>query len=823
MRFRHAWRAYQAVVLDNLESHLEDDRLHVSAAPGAGKTVLGLEVMRRLAKPTLILSPALSIRTQWVQRLVDGFLDDDAPPDWVSTDLRRPAPVTVSTYQALHALGDPAPLVEYGFAVLMLDEAHHLRRAWWEALDHLAERLAPQVVALTATPPYDVSSAEWRRYDALCGPLDAEIGIPELVRSGDLAPHRDLVHLSRLDGSSGYVDPSAHAAELREALRRDPEMLALLQDHPWIADAPPHVAAILDDPELLSAMLIYLADAEAPLPSEPLRILGVGRAQLPRLGDEWLQVLFAGLKDTLPEALVARLRKAGALRRGRVTIPPPRRGEGETLLRDASGKARSIAEILTAERAAQGAHIRCAILCEHVGRDALTLAARDPGHFAPGGPGEEARADAGSLFERLRHLPGPADLAVLTGSVCIVPAGVLDAADARCTPLAHDTRYERVDFDGGNDRRVAAISALVAEGRARVLIGTRALLGQGWDLPAVNTLILATNVSSFVSTNQLRGRAIRRDPARPHKVANIWHLATIAPDGGGPELEALRARFDTFVHLDERDGVIQSGFDAFGENPSANAAEIVRAADRDGLAASWERALVTGRPEPRIRHHLETAHLPRGLVRRDAITRGLPPLALAGGIGASWATLGGGLAAGAVSLLACAGLAVPVIRQARRVWRHGSLGGSMRQTAGALVHAMTETGLIRTPADRIGIETGTTPDGLTWCTLSGVTLPEETRSLSAIEELFAPIDNPRYLILRETYLGRHLRAAPYPVPRDLGARKEQAQALLDGWHRHVGPARLVYTRTVAGRLALLQSRLVVTAEARKVHRRSVWE
>ena len=54
--FRRPWRDYQARVLEELEQHLDDNLLHIVAAPGSGKTVLGLEVMRRLSKPTLILA-----------------------------------------------------------------------------------------------------------------------------------------------------------------------------------------------------------------------------------------------------------------------------------------------------------------------------------------------------------------------------------------------------------------------------------------------------------------------------------------------------------------------------------------------------------------------------------------------------------------------------------------------------------------------------------------------------------------------------------------------------------------------------------------------
>jgi superfamily II DNA or RNA helicase len=52
MKFRFPWRSYQARVLAELDIHLDDRHLHVVAAPGSGKTILGLEVMARLGKPT---------------------------------------------------------------------------------------------------------------------------------------------------------------------------------------------------------------------------------------------------------------------------------------------------------------------------------------------------------------------------------------------------------------------------------------------------------------------------------------------------------------------------------------------------------------------------------------------------------------------------------------------------------------------------------------------------------------------------------------------------------------------------------------------------
>jgi superfamily II DNA or RNA helicase len=70
----------------------------------------------------------------------------------------------------------PEVLAQAGFRTLAVDEAHHLRAEWWKTLKFVAEHLnKPTIVALTATPPYDVSPFEWQRYEELCGAVDAEV------------------------------------------------------------------------------------------------------------------------------------------------------------------------------------------------------------------------------------------------------------------------------------------------------------------------------------------------------------------------------------------------------------------------------------------------------------------------------------------------------------------------------------------------------------------------------------------------------------------------------------------------------------------------
>lgn len=193
IRFSGHFRAYQQRVLDHFERHLADGHIHIVAAPGSGKTILGLEIICRLQAPCLILSPTTTIKHQWGDRFSAFFLPDGADPDdYISYDLRRVAPLTSVTYQAVYSAmkklpcADDEETVDYadidlfrlirdnGIKTVCLDEAHHLQNEWHKALEPFLAGLGGAVttVALTATPPYDAGKAEWDRYIAVCEEID---------------------------------------------------------------------------------------------------------------------------------------------------------------------------------------------------------------------------------------------------------------------------------------------------------------------------------------------------------------------------------------------------------------------------------------------------------------------------------------------------------------------------------------------------------------------------------------------------------------------------------------------------------------------------
>ena len=87
IKFKYSWRPYQERVLKNAQKYLQDGKVNIVAAPGSGKTVLGLELLRRLNNPVLILAPTVTIKNQWVDRFVKLFMDVKETPEWISTNI----------------------------------------------------------------------------------------------------------------------------------------------------------------------------------------------------------------------------------------------------------------------------------------------------------------------------------------------------------------------------------------------------------------------------------------------------------------------------------------------------------------------------------------------------------------------------------------------------------------------------------------------------------------------------------------------------------------------------------------------------------------
>ena len=107
---------------------------------------------------------------------------------------------------------------------------------------------------------------------------------------------------------------------------------------------------------------------------------------------------------------------------------------------------------------------------------------------------------------------------------------------------------------------VPLLTRAFEEGLIRCLIGTRALLGEGWDAQRVNVLVDLSAAGTSVAVHQMRGRSLRLDPKLPRKVADNWDVVCVAaghPKGADDYARFVRKHDRYFAPT--REGEIESG------------------------------------------------------------------------------------------------------------------------------------------------------------------------------------------------------------------------------------------------------------------------
>lgn len=893
LQFRWPWRDYQARVLEAMPAYLQDDRLHVVAAPGSGKTVLGLEVFRRLGKPALVLSPTRTIRDQWLERLQDFLPEqvDVGSLEWISRDLARPAFLTSLTYQALHTrlrtaiataaeLGEASAEVEEceaqeledevcgagpdseelreviaslqaaNIGVLILDEAHHLRSGWWDALRTIVEAIPGLVlVSLTATPPYDVSGHEWARYVQLCGPIDEEISVPELVKAGTLCPHQDYVWLVRCEGNEA-VQLQRHfqlVSQLLHRLQADQALLTGAATHAFVREPHAHINAILDQPAQVMALCAVLQHA-GHAPAELMALADLQGEDLPPLNaatwEHFLRLYLFGAGWPEDDASVLEhrqglarlLREQKLLWRRELGLAAP--GRQWPRLGMSVEKAQACVQVHQAEYRARGDQLCQVILTDYI---------RDDDYAAP----HQSMLTLGAWPVFYQLVSGASAcrvsaLALHTGRLSIIHrqllphlAQLMPEADVQITDVPSLPDFVQIQARGSHGL-TQVLTALLQAGHVQVLVGTRALLGEGWDAPRVNSLILASDVGAFMTTNQMRGRAIRVDQQRPDKVASIWHLAAFSElsrhQYDARDVLELRRRFDTFVGLAHKAADIESGLarlrsglteqEQWGTTllmwATSNNRMVRRLQDRDGLAKRWHEAVdhsdilqqritpsvvVSTPPDFSVLHFRGTWKALRQAV--FAVALFFVTLVMTVLWDLFFAT--GQQVAGWVYMLAGAATALFVFYHSLQVLRlylrYLPVDGALRGIARAVRDALVETGQLPTAHASSQIIISPDRDAGYRIALASGSLAERELFADCMYQVLSPIDRPRYLISREHRREFGTQVDYHAVPDALGSRNERAQVFLQAWQKHVSAAELIHARGEDGRKALLQARV----------------
>ena len=854
--FRGQWRRYQQRVLDHSSQYMKDGHMHVIAAPGSGKTTLGIELVLRQQSFSLILTPSLTIRQQWIQRFVDHFLDDEEKKEqWISTSLKQIRPFTVITYQALFSAYkkqvsvdvdegwnetedfryfDCATILkENNVECFCLDEAHHLRNEWYLALSAIKEAVAPSmVISLTATPPLDSTEREWFRYLELCGEIDEEIYIPELVKDQNLCPHQDYVYLSypSAEERKQLHDFRNKAYEIAKELIENNQFSEAICTHPGIVHLESSTEIFLEYPTYFSALIQFWRNSGIQLNEDLQQLcdetksLGFSMKHLEEVLQGFLYFdvdSYLGYEE-LQKKILGSLKARGFLFQRKVTLVQSQ--HLEKVLMNSTGKLESIHKISRCESKRLQDQLRLLILTDNIASEDLELKQDQ----------EVIRLGAGSVFEYLRrYLKEERSFALLSGQVVVLPmacAEIIGKLEPQLRFELHplsDCGYGKLILKKALARQeVALVTKLFELGYIRILIGTKSLLGEGWDAPCINALILASNVGTTITSNQMRGRAIRIDRNNPEKTANIWHLAAVKPPVEpqtiwgkimnetepvqSNDLEMLRRRFRTYLGLHYSNDTIESGWQRIILMPEdyteeqierSNRLTMLLSIDRGSLYQRWMNAVARLEAIDDVSDYVQVdeTKLIRPVHYNQAVIQ-----TSAGFLVSFLCFVGTAFTLAELPLATGLGLlgSYSLFLQRKKINYIQSFTRQRNQLqyfAKCLLKALQHCGMIQ-PQALLILEQKKQPLGY----LTSVTTKQKELFSRCLEEMLGPVNNPRYLIC---YQKGRKQTCYMSVPEILGQQKSNAMQLIQQLNEFHLDFQLLFTRTKEGRKILLKARV----------------
>lgn len=375
-------------------------------------------------------------------------------------------------------------------------------------------------------------------------------------------------------------------------------------------------------------------------------------------------------------------------------------------------------------------------------------------------------------------------------------------------------------------------------GNIKILVGTKSLLGEGWDAPSINTLILASFIGSFVSSNQMRGRAIRTQKDNLNKSGNIWHLACLDPtdSNGGKDVETLKRRFDAFVGISNSDKTyIESGIDRLNLPNSfedisielLNEETLLQAQNRNLLKEKWNNAIDKGTGISREIKQYYVGEKPYEVEKKSAFKDVVSYSFLEISVALSFflphflinnlnIILTKGVLAFIYSLLSTLGLTFGYksYMAIKNYVQFGLLHKDLEKISQTLLDTMIDLNVIYTDKSKIKLVTYIQQKGEVVCSIQGTSEMESALFINSLQEIIEPIKNPRYLIIKTNWLRKNLEIQNYySVPQVFGDKKERCKVFLAHWEKNISSSTIVYTRNVEGRKILIRARILHLSNA----------
>ena len=729
-------------------------------------------------------------------------------------------------------------LKQIGIGMIILDECHHLLHHWGRVLTEVRDYFDdPVVLGLTATPPdfEQYLEEDANRYREFFGEIDYEVPVPALVRDSNLAPYQDLAL---------FVRPSQN--ELNYVAKVDEEFQVLLeelhetQDYPnatlpidqWVYKAlekrqsPGGKKEAWDqfskrNGDFAHAGRAFLLHKVGSLPEgvpyPPQYLLenyqnklAILRPVLDRYVRHGLRRSESELDHQKAELVTQRLRMLGS----QITetgIRPCASPVGR-IMAYSSSKTTAISTILTSEMQALGGDIRAVIITDFEKTSATTLVEGVMDDEAGGAVAAFRQAVQCDNVDLLNPI-------LMTGSTVLVDDDLasefLSAANDWISGRGLAIRLE--DKIRGNYHEIVGkgkdwipryyslmITEFFQRGITKCLIGTRGLLGEGWDASRINVLIDLTTVTTSMSINQLRGRSIRLDKLWPEKVANNWDVICLAEEftNGFSDYERFKKKHKQLYGVCD-DGAIEKGVGhvhaAFTEAEPEGISEGMSVFNEDMLRRSRNRSHV---------RELWGIGLPFHAKPKSAIEAKL-------GNGS-----GGGFSFG----------------KEKSPWTNESL---VQAISLSIVNSLIHLGMISRNCRADG---GNRGGGWVRLHLENATEEESALFATCLEEILGPMEKPRYVISRsskfitDTWLSKMMpeviakffrpvkeRLVMYhTVPKVLAASAEKAETFQRYWNEFVSPSELFYARSKEGkiRVEIIKSSTMVPKNS--LHRKEIF-
>ena len=723
-----------------------------------------------------------------------------------------------------------AALKDAGVGLIILDECHHLLHHWGKVLDEVRSFLGdPIVLGLTATPPdpTDVDEEDYARYTEFFGEVDYEVPVPALVRDANLAPYQDLAYFVRpsepeIEYIAGVTDGfSELLVDLAKGPGPDAEKNRLPGLDDWLFDVlgskrlPTGVAKSWEaferrDSTLAEHARLYLhrkgrampPDVPGPGPALLATPMSETSLMIPLI-DRYIRHGLMRSKSSADHALAETAKKQLMLYGIQVTQTGTRPCAAPVtrVLAYSEGKRMALKHILETEMQTLGDGIRAVIVTDFERTSSTALVENVLDDEAGGAIAVFRELLTSEAVDRL-------DPILMTGSTVLVDDDLVPRLLPRMKAWVDQeqlvVRFEDQVLNGyhrirgiGKDwvprNYTRMLTELFQEGVTKCIVGTRGLLGEGWDASRINVLVDLTTVTTHMSINQLRGRSFRLDKHWPEKVANNWDVVCVLPESnlGDSDFKRFKRKHKNLYGVCD-DGAIEMGVGHVHPGLTEREADEVVA---QSMGAVNEEMLVRSRNRDR--------------------TRGL------WGIGEPWT--GEAKQAIEVAKLGGGGGFPTNVSEPDPAWNEASL---VMLIGKVVVESLQAANLIGAEAKVDGGDRGGSWSRLF---LEGATVEEEALFVDSMREVLGPLDNPRYMLMRvaryfqtsleptllsrllpmffdpkEVMLHRDQTAMWHAVPKALAKKRELADIFVRLWSIHVGPTRLVYGHSEGGRATVQQ-------------------